>query len=185
MTLAERITKYRIQAGLVQSELAQKVGVAPSTVSSWETGAKQPRYSKMEKLAAVLNTTIPDLMGLTDDPPIEDQNPDVHTANALRYLNNRLIATVSPRYAEADIALSGMEEDDEPLEQVWYVFDGHNTREVTDEEMHTIINRLDWLARILLVPADNPEVSALLNRLPDMDKATQTLLSAAAVGLGK
>ena len=41
MTIGERITKARTDAGLSKSALARAVGVTPSSVSQWESGTTQ------------------------------------------------------------------------------------------------------------------------------------------------
>lgn len=186
MTFADRILKYRTEAGMTQDDLARRLGVTNKAVSAWETGKKQPRYPKVEKMAEIFGVSIPDLMGLTESEPVPEQNPDIHINNALRYINCRTIATVTPRYSIEELSTAGLsEEDEEELEQAYYVFDGRDTAVLTEEEILTIIKKLDWVARTLLVPGENTEAAALLNRLPGMDKGTLTLLSAAAKGLSE
>ena len=38
----ESIREWRLQQGLTQEELAEKLGVEQSTVAKWETGAQKP-----------------------------------------------------------------------------------------------------------------------------------------------
>lgn len=45
--ISKNIAKYRESAGLSQKELANKLGVVPSRISNWETGAsRSPRGSE-------------------------------------------------------------------------------------------------------------------------------------------
>lgn len=44
-TFAERIEGWRLAAGLLQEELAEKLGVTQSTVSSWENGSRPGRLT--------------------------------------------------------------------------------------------------------------------------------------------
>lgn len=53
-----RIKQLRENLGLNQMELAEKVGVSPTSVSNWETGKQDPKYESVEKLAAVFNESI-------------------------------------------------------------------------------------------------------------------------------
>ena len=55
---AELIYKSRIEAGLTQLELADKVGVARSTELRWEHGKSIPNIPNMRTIAEVLH--IPD-----------------------------------------------------------------------------------------------------------------------------
>lgn len=48
---ARTLRQARAVGRLTQAELAQAAGVAPSTISAWETGARQPT---LEQLATVL-----------------------------------------------------------------------------------------------------------------------------------
>ena len=49
--LGERIKKIRMAAGINQVELAEKLGIAQSTLSGYETGFSMPNYSMVEKIA--------------------------------------------------------------------------------------------------------------------------------------
>ncbi|MDE6504837.1 MAG: helix-turn-helix domain-containing protein [Clostridia bacterium] len=52
----------RIEKGLTQEELAKKVGVIKLTISNYETGTRFPRKPILDKLAAVLECQIADLI---------------------------------------------------------------------------------------------------------------------------
>lgn len=51
MGIAQNIKAYRQKADLTQEQLADKIGVARSTVTQWETGWSQPRMGMVKKLA--------------------------------------------------------------------------------------------------------------------------------------
>jgi|SRR5579871_2690926 len=65
MTLAEHVAQ-RIRelrqthggTGLSQESLAAGLGVAPNTVSRWETGVYKPALEDLEKLARFLNVSV-------------------------------------------------------------------------------------------------------------------------------
>lgn len=57
------IKKLREDKGLSQIQLADKIGVGQSTVSTWETGDSLPRADKLPQLAAILGCKIDDLFG--------------------------------------------------------------------------------------------------------------------------
>lgn len=59
--IVTRIKEIRIALGMTQSELAVKMGVSQATIGMWETGARMPRASKLQKLAKILGCTVSDL----------------------------------------------------------------------------------------------------------------------------
>ena len=50
MGINSNIRKLRKQAGLTQEELAEKLKVARSTITQWETGCSSPRMGMIQKL---------------------------------------------------------------------------------------------------------------------------------------
>lgn len=58
-----RFAKYFEEAGCTQEELASAVGKSRSTISCWLLGKSFPRADVMEKLAAFLRVSVPDLIG--------------------------------------------------------------------------------------------------------------------------
>ncbi len=52
MDSATTIRAARLQAGLSQNELARRAGTSQATVSAYESGAKEPGISTMERLLA-------------------------------------------------------------------------------------------------------------------------------------
>lgn len=49
-----RIKYYRVKKGLSQERLALTCGLAPATVSHWETGKSRPNGNNIQKLVSVL-----------------------------------------------------------------------------------------------------------------------------------
>lgn len=70
MTVGERIKQRRIELGLSQEELAQKMGYSgKSTICKAETwGTKDVKISKVEKFAEYLDTSVHWLLGWETDP---------------------------------------------------------------------------------------------------------------------
>lgn len=56
------IKKMRINRGLSQGQLADKIGVAQQHVSRWENEKHRPSVDILIKIAAVLNCNIGDLI---------------------------------------------------------------------------------------------------------------------------
>ncbi len=59
--LAILMQKSRRNAGLEQQELADKIGVASSTVSAWERGIITPNFYNIVKAALILEICLDDL----------------------------------------------------------------------------------------------------------------------------
>lgn len=76
MNTGDRIKQLRMQKNMTLEELGQKVGVGKSTVRKWETGAiANMRRDKIAKLADALDTTVEDILGLSD--PVDEPLPQV------------------------------------------------------------------------------------------------------------
>lgn len=68
MSLAQNIKKLRLNMGLTQGELAEKINVTRSTVTQWETGWTQPRMGAIERMASVFNVSVSDIV--SEDVPV-------------------------------------------------------------------------------------------------------------------
>lgn len=58
-----RLTEYRKKAGMDQKDIAEKLGIAVQTVSSWETEARRPNIDMLVKLAKIFDCTTDELLG--------------------------------------------------------------------------------------------------------------------------
>lgn len=54
--------KYRIALNMSQAQLAKIVGVVPSTINQYESGARKPDIIMLKKLAKALHTTTDELL---------------------------------------------------------------------------------------------------------------------------
>jgi len=61
--ITNNIIKYRKLSGLLQKELGEKVGVASTSVSSWERGANSPDVETLVKLCDIFGITINEMYG--------------------------------------------------------------------------------------------------------------------------
>ena len=58
--------RLRTSSGLTQAEIAEKLGVSRSTIGMYETGAREPDFETLEKIADFFNVDIDFLLGRTD-----------------------------------------------------------------------------------------------------------------------
>lgn len=65
--ISKNIGKYREAAGLSQKELAKQLGVVPSRISNWETGANCPTIDILFEVCEILNVSINDIYGIYPD----------------------------------------------------------------------------------------------------------------------
>lgn len=61
--IGNRIREARVQAGLKQKELAEKIGVSESRVSQYEKGSQNPRIGTLLKIADALEISVQYLCG--------------------------------------------------------------------------------------------------------------------------
>ncbi|MCO4683489.1 putative transcriptional regulator [Streptococcus infantarius subsp. infantarius] len=64
--LKDNIKKARLDAGLTQIEVANKLGVAQAQYSRWENGGRNPKDETVEKLAKIFDTSFEMLKGRDD-----------------------------------------------------------------------------------------------------------------------
>lgn len=62
MSVGGRIKEARKKAGLKQSELAEKLGVAVITIGQYERNQRQPRLEQLQRIAAALGVSFFDLL---------------------------------------------------------------------------------------------------------------------------
>lgn len=66
MVIGKRIKELRLQAGMSQKTLAEKVGVDKRAVIFWEQEVNEPKASYIYQLARVFDVSADYLLGLTD-----------------------------------------------------------------------------------------------------------------------
>lgn len=67
MNIGDRIKEARKTAGLTQTQLAEKIGVATITIRQYELGKRQPRIEQLRKIASALGLYISDLVDGTKE----------------------------------------------------------------------------------------------------------------------
>lgn len=62
------LKEARLKKGVSQKEVAEKIGVAKSTYSLYESGNREPNVQTIKKIADTLNVSTDTLLGLDEVP---------------------------------------------------------------------------------------------------------------------
>ena len=62
----ENLKIARERKGITQKELAEKIGVAKSTYSLYESGNREPNVQTIKKIAEALNTSADEVLGIEE-----------------------------------------------------------------------------------------------------------------------
>src|SRR6202142_4405410 len=81
-TFGQRLRHLRRSRGLTLSELGERVGRAPSALSLFENGRREPKLSLIEQLAAALSVPVSEL--LSRQPPSRRAQLEIALADAQR-----------------------------------------------------------------------------------------------------
>lgn len=63
----ENLKDARERKGLSQKDVAEKIGVAKSTYSLYESGNREPNVQTIKKIADTLNVSADNLLGINED----------------------------------------------------------------------------------------------------------------------
>lgn len=65
LKIADNIRKLRKLRGFTQEELAELLHLTPQAISRWETGKTMPDAERIIDLAAVLNCSADEILGIS------------------------------------------------------------------------------------------------------------------------
>lgn len=66
MNIGTKLRSLRIEKKLTQKQVADRIGLAISAVSSYESGSRYPSYEALIKLAYMFHVSTDYLLGITD-----------------------------------------------------------------------------------------------------------------------
>lgn len=69
--MGEKLKSLRIEKKLTQRQVADRIGLAISAVSSYESGARYPSYDTLIKLSRIFHVSTDYLLGLTNKRNID------------------------------------------------------------------------------------------------------------------
>jgi transcriptional regulator with XRE-family HTH domain len=75
-----RIKELRISKGMKQDELGRRCGVKQGAVSTWETGASNPKPEAMQIMCELFGVSLGYLMGIEDEEKEEESIENIRYA---------------------------------------------------------------------------------------------------------
>lgn len=77
MTTGELIKKARVNAGLTQKELSDRIGVSYQMIQAWENNRRNPKIESLQKIADALNVDVSEF--LTDNTAADQKFKEIYT----------------------------------------------------------------------------------------------------------
>lgn len=75
----ERLKAARIQSSLSRSQLASLLGVTKAAITRWESGSREPNFTRLVELCDALDVTCDFMLGRAETPPPESEGARVAT----------------------------------------------------------------------------------------------------------
>ena len=69
--MGEKLRNLRIEKRLTQKQVAERIGLAISAVSSYESGSRYPSYEVLVRLAHIFHVSADYLLGMTETRNID------------------------------------------------------------------------------------------------------------------
>ena len=88
--MGKKLRALRLENKLTQKQVANRIGLAISAVSSYESGARYPSYEALIKLSRIFHVSTDYLLGLTEKRSIDVTGLDDSEIELLSQLANKL-----------------------------------------------------------------------------------------------
>ena len=90
VNMGEKLKNLRKQKRLTQKQVADRIGLAISAVSSYEAGTRYPSYDVLIKLARIYHVSTDYLLGMTDKKELDISGLNNEEVEAISQLVNIL-----------------------------------------------------------------------------------------------
>lgn len=88
--MGEKLHILRIEKKLTQKQVADRIGLATSAVSSYESGNRYPSYEALIKLARMFHVSTDYLLGITNQRNIDVTGLDNESVELISQLIDKL-----------------------------------------------------------------------------------------------
>ncbi len=92
-SIANNINFYRKRANLTQSQLAEKIGVKTTTVSTWERGASSPDIETLYIICKLFNVSLDEMYGVNTENGYEEDDTSYENVEKLIARNGKTLST--------------------------------------------------------------------------------------------
>lgn len=90
VNMGDKLRSLRIEKNLTQKQVADRIGLAISAVSSYESGNRYPTYDTLIKLARMFHVSTDYLLGITDKRNIDVTGLDDEDVGLISQLVDKL-----------------------------------------------------------------------------------------------
>lgn len=90
VNMGEKLKTLRLEKKLTQKQVADRIGLAVSAVSSYESGSRYPSYEALVKLAHIFHVSTDYLLGMTDKRYIDSSGLDDSEVELISQLVDKL-----------------------------------------------------------------------------------------------
>lgn len=90
VNMGEKLRSLRIEKNLTQKQVADRIGLAISAVSSYESGSRYPTYDTLIKLARMFHVSTDYLLGIADKRNIDVTGLDDENVGLISQLVDKL-----------------------------------------------------------------------------------------------
>ena len=88
--MGDKLRSLRIEKNLTQKQVADRIGLAISAVSSYESGSRYPTYDTLIKLARIFHVSTDYLLGIADKRNIDVTGLDDEDVGLISQLVDKL-----------------------------------------------------------------------------------------------
>jgi len=89
MTFSDKLKSLRAEYSLSQEELAKRIKMSPSAISSWENNVRSPKIEQIMKIAEAFNMNWLDLIDDKEIFAFSSKNEDLSLLESYRSLNDK------------------------------------------------------------------------------------------------
>ena len=90
VNMGNKLKTLRLEKNMTQKQIAERIGVAISAVSSYEAGVRYPTYDTLVKLARIYHVSADYLIGISDTRSLDVDGLDEESIAIVSQLIEKL-----------------------------------------------------------------------------------------------